>query len=190
MDNGFYECRLVGTADDGTKAWARIAGKGDPGNRATVTFVCESALALATQADQLPGGTRPRRISDAGYRARRRSRGAVAQRRCYARLPNDSVKPHVPTLLDRATDVGSWADRERRVAQLLDRRTAARHRRRAVFLAAADPDQACVRVVAGPDHAARAAHGVRGAVLRRRGRVVAPQRRSQSGSLRATWCTW
>ncbi len=56
MDNGFYECRLVGTADDGTKAWALIAGKGDPGNRATVTFVCESALALATQLEQLPGG--------------------------------------------------------------------------------------------------------------------------------------
>jgi short subunit dehydrogenase-like uncharacterized protein len=56
MDDGFYECRLVGTADDGAKAWALIAGKGDPGNRATVKFVCESALALATQRDRLPGG--------------------------------------------------------------------------------------------------------------------------------------
>ncbi|HEY6597826.1 MAG TPA: saccharopine dehydrogenase NADP-binding domain-containing protein, partial [Pseudomonadales bacterium] len=56
MDNGFYECRLVGTADDGSKAWAFIAGKGDPGNRATVTFVCECAIALATQRDRLPGG--------------------------------------------------------------------------------------------------------------------------------------
>lgn len=56
MDNGFYECRLVGTADDGTKAWALIAGKGDPGNRATVRFVCESALCLAMQRDRLPGG--------------------------------------------------------------------------------------------------------------------------------------
>ena len=56
MDNGFYECRLVGTADDGTKAWAVVAGKGDPGNRATVKFVCESALALATERDRLPGG--------------------------------------------------------------------------------------------------------------------------------------
>ena len=56
MDNGFYECRLVGTAGDGSKAWALIAGKGDPGNRATVKFVCESALALATQRDRLPGG--------------------------------------------------------------------------------------------------------------------------------------
>jgi short subunit dehydrogenase-like uncharacterized protein len=57
MDNGFYECRFVGTADDGSKAWAVIAGKGDPGNRATVMFVCESAIALATQRDRLPGGT-------------------------------------------------------------------------------------------------------------------------------------
>jgi short subunit dehydrogenase-like uncharacterized protein len=56
MDNGFYQCRLVGTADDGTKAWALIAGRGDPGNRATVKFVCESALALATQRDRLPDG--------------------------------------------------------------------------------------------------------------------------------------
>src|SRR4051812_8471918 len=56
MDNGFYECRLVGTANDGTKAWALFAGKGDPGNRATVKFVCESALALATERDRLPGG--------------------------------------------------------------------------------------------------------------------------------------
>jgi short subunit dehydrogenase-like uncharacterized protein len=57
MDDGFYECRLVGTADDGSKAWALIAGAGDPGNRATVKFVCESALALATQRDRLPGGS-------------------------------------------------------------------------------------------------------------------------------------
>ncbi len=56
MDDGFYECRLLGTADDGSKAWALIAGRGDPGNRATVKFVCESALALATQRDNLPGG--------------------------------------------------------------------------------------------------------------------------------------
>ena len=56
MDNGFFECRLVGTADDGAKAWALVADTGDPGNRATVKFLCESALALAMQRDQLPGG--------------------------------------------------------------------------------------------------------------------------------------
>jgi short subunit dehydrogenase-like uncharacterized protein len=34
-----------------------IADKGDPGNRATVKFVCESALGLAVDFDRLPGGT-------------------------------------------------------------------------------------------------------------------------------------
>jgi short subunit dehydrogenase-like uncharacterized protein len=56
MDNGYYECRLIGVADDGSKAWALIEGDGDPGNRATVMFLCESALALALDRDALPGG--------------------------------------------------------------------------------------------------------------------------------------
>ena len=34
----------------------RIAGRGDPGNRATTIFVCEAALALALDAPRLPGG--------------------------------------------------------------------------------------------------------------------------------------
>jgi short subunit dehydrogenase-like uncharacterized protein len=33
-----------------------IRHKGDPGNRATVRFLCESALALATEGDALPAG--------------------------------------------------------------------------------------------------------------------------------------
>ena len=33
-----------------------ISYDGDPGNRATTVFVCESALALALEADALPGG--------------------------------------------------------------------------------------------------------------------------------------
>ena len=36
----------------------RIAGRGDPGNRATTRFVCEAALALATEPEALPGGAR------------------------------------------------------------------------------------------------------------------------------------
>ena len=95
MDNGFYECRLVGIADDGTKAWARIAGKGDPGNRATVMFACESAHCTRNTTRPVARRKRPRRISDTRYCARRRSRDATAQCRCYARLPNDSVKLHV-----------------------------------------------------------------------------------------------
>ncbi len=56
MDGGFFECRALGIADDGTKGWALIEGEGDPGNRATVKFVSESALALAVNRDALPGG--------------------------------------------------------------------------------------------------------------------------------------
>jgi short subunit dehydrogenase-like uncharacterized protein len=37
-------------------ARARIHHQGDPSNRATVRFVCESALSLALNADALPGG--------------------------------------------------------------------------------------------------------------------------------------
>jgi short subunit dehydrogenase-like uncharacterized protein len=33
-----------------------ISEKGDPGNRATVKFLCEAALSLALNAEQLPGG--------------------------------------------------------------------------------------------------------------------------------------
>jgi short subunit dehydrogenase-like uncharacterized protein len=33
-----------------------IYGQGDPGNRATVKFLCESALSLALNMDELPGG--------------------------------------------------------------------------------------------------------------------------------------
>jgi short subunit dehydrogenase-like uncharacterized protein len=54
MNEGYFECLLVGRADDGERVWARIADSGDPGNRATVKFLCESALALAIDRDRLP----------------------------------------------------------------------------------------------------------------------------------------
>lgn len=56
MDNGWFRCELVGTAEDGRKVRGIISDKGDPGNRATVKFVCESALSLALNANELPGG--------------------------------------------------------------------------------------------------------------------------------------
>ncbi len=56
MDDGFFECLLVAHAHDGTRAWARIADRGDPGNRATVKMVCESALCLARDPLSTPGG--------------------------------------------------------------------------------------------------------------------------------------
>lgn len=54
MDNGGFRCELVGHSQSGRLLRARVAMKGDPGNRATTVFVCESALALARDIDQLP----------------------------------------------------------------------------------------------------------------------------------------
>jgi short subunit dehydrogenase-like uncharacterized protein len=56
MDDGWFVCDLIGVAEDGRHVRGRIRHRGDPGNRATVRFVCESALALAIDADRLPGG--------------------------------------------------------------------------------------------------------------------------------------
>jgi short subunit dehydrogenase-like uncharacterized protein len=56
MNEGWFRCELVGTASDGRKVRGLIHAQGDPGNRATVKFVCEAALSLALQADALPGG--------------------------------------------------------------------------------------------------------------------------------------
>ena len=58
MDEGSFRCELVGRGSGGSVVRGRIAGKGDPGNRATTVFVCEAALALAGDVAQLPGGTR------------------------------------------------------------------------------------------------------------------------------------
>jgi hypothetical protein len=56
MNEGWFSCELVGTAVDGRKVRGLIRDQGDPGNRATVKFVCESVLSLALQTDELPGG--------------------------------------------------------------------------------------------------------------------------------------
>ena len=58
MDRGSFRCELIGVGSRGTLQRGRIAGCGDPGNRATTVFVCESALALALDARRLPGGAR------------------------------------------------------------------------------------------------------------------------------------
>lgn len=58
IDGGSFRCELVGVGERGSVQRGRIAGRGDPGNRATTIFVCESALALALDARQLPGGAR------------------------------------------------------------------------------------------------------------------------------------
>jgi short subunit dehydrogenase-like uncharacterized protein len=56
MDGGSFRCELIGKTASGKIVRGRIAGQGDPGNRATTQFVCESALALALQSQALPGG--------------------------------------------------------------------------------------------------------------------------------------
>ncbi len=56
MNRGWFACEVIGTAGDGHKVRGLIRDQGDPGNRATVKFVCESALSLALQLDELPGG--------------------------------------------------------------------------------------------------------------------------------------
>jgi short subunit dehydrogenase-like uncharacterized protein len=58
MDNGSFRCELIGTSASGNVTRGRVAGKGDPGNRATTKFICEAAMALALQLPDLPGGTR------------------------------------------------------------------------------------------------------------------------------------
>ena len=56
MNRGSFSCELVGKSASGKTLHGRVAGLGDPGNRATTKMVCEAALALALDADQLPGG--------------------------------------------------------------------------------------------------------------------------------------
>jgi short subunit dehydrogenase-like uncharacterized protein len=56
MDNGWFTCELIGMTADGRQARGLIRYAGDPGNRATTVFVCESALTLALDGDALPAG--------------------------------------------------------------------------------------------------------------------------------------
>lgn len=56
MNEGWFRCELVGEASDGRRVRGLIRDQGDPGNRATVKFLCESALCLALNGDELPGG--------------------------------------------------------------------------------------------------------------------------------------
>jgi short subunit dehydrogenase-like uncharacterized protein len=56
MNEGWFRCELLGFARDGRRVRGLIDDVGDPGNRATVKFLCESALCLALNEEQLPGG--------------------------------------------------------------------------------------------------------------------------------------
>ena len=56
MNDGWFTTDIIGIAEDRRQARGLIRFNGDPGNRATTVFLCESALALATDAVSLPGG--------------------------------------------------------------------------------------------------------------------------------------
>ena len=56
MDNGFFRTRFVAEGEDGGRVSMTLSATGDPGNRVTVTALCEAALALTASADTLPGG--------------------------------------------------------------------------------------------------------------------------------------
>jgi len=58
MTTGWFRTELIGSVADGTRARVLLRHQGDPGNRATLKFVCEAALCLALDADALPGGKR------------------------------------------------------------------------------------------------------------------------------------
>lgn len=55
MAAGWFTTEFVGRTADGRSARARIAFRGDPGNRATLRMLCEAGLALAFDRDRLPG---------------------------------------------------------------------------------------------------------------------------------------
>ncbi|HEY9824539.1 MAG TPA: saccharopine dehydrogenase NADP-binding domain-containing protein [Stenomitos sp.] len=55
MDEGWFRCELIGEAEDGRRVRGFIGDQGDPGNRATVKFLCESALSLVLNSEELPG---------------------------------------------------------------------------------------------------------------------------------------
>jgi short subunit dehydrogenase-like uncharacterized protein len=55
INDGWFRCEVVATAEDNRQVRVRMIHQGDPGNRATTRFVCESALLLAADPDLRPG---------------------------------------------------------------------------------------------------------------------------------------
>ncbi|MGB8702618.1 MAG: saccharopine dehydrogenase NADP-binding domain-containing protein [Thermosynechococcaceae cyanobacterium] len=56
MNQGWFCCELIGCSEDGHRVRGIIRDQGDPGNRATAKFLCESALSLILNTDSLLGG--------------------------------------------------------------------------------------------------------------------------------------
>jgi short subunit dehydrogenase-like uncharacterized protein len=57
QENGWFDCKFIVEADDGTKAVFNMNGKGDPGYKVTSKLVSECALCLIEDQDTLPGGS-------------------------------------------------------------------------------------------------------------------------------------
>jgi short subunit dehydrogenase-like uncharacterized protein len=58
MNGGSFRCELIAKSASGHIVRGRIEDKGDPGNLATTKMVCEAALCMALQFDDLPGGAK------------------------------------------------------------------------------------------------------------------------------------
>ncbi len=57
QENGWFDCKFIVEADDGTKSVFHMNGKGDPGYKVTSKLVSECALCLIEDQDTLPGGS-------------------------------------------------------------------------------------------------------------------------------------
>jgi short subunit dehydrogenase-like uncharacterized protein len=57
QENGWFDCKFIVEAEDGTKAVFNMNGKGDPGYKVTSKLVAECALCLIEDQDTLPGGS-------------------------------------------------------------------------------------------------------------------------------------
>lgn len=56
MNHGSFHCEWLARSASGKVVRGHIADVGDPGNRGTTKMLCESALALVVNRDELPGG--------------------------------------------------------------------------------------------------------------------------------------
>ena len=56
QENGWFDCKFIVEAEDGTKSVFNMNGRGDPGYKVTSKLVSECALCLIEDQDTLPGG--------------------------------------------------------------------------------------------------------------------------------------
>jgi len=56
QENGWFDCKYIVDADDGTRSVFNMHGKGDPGYKVTSKLVSECAICLIEDEESLPGG--------------------------------------------------------------------------------------------------------------------------------------